>query len=207
MAYNSLTVGLPGNLISGSIEGGASWGSDALQGAIAIPSLPPITFNKWSGTGSQAGLVDLLHFGGDPFSGTLTSTTPGTTDTVDLDLQAAIDLFGTSKSYAEAVLLAVLNYSTTDGDELIIGGDASDPATNPWVAPFAAMTDPTLGRLTVGPAHVDPVTGRTIPGGQLLWSGSLSAFPVSGTSKVLRLFTDAASLPYRVLLAGRSAAS
>lgn len=200
MAYTSVTYSKPANYIAGTLNPGLTSGS---SGSITLDSLQQVELTFWSGSGSQVGLINLLNVK----SGTLTSATPGTTDTVDIDLSAFADDFGASKSFAEVCTLDVLNFSTTDGVNLVIGGASGAAATNPWVAPFADMATPTLGRLRVLPGYVHPANTRNVAGGASLWGGNLASFPVSGTSKVLRLYTASASLAYRVIVTGRDAAS
>jgi hypothetical protein len=203
MAYTGLTATIPANFLQGTLKLGQTWGSAEIPTNLQIPSLPSVQIQFWTGTGSQLGRANLLNFA----SGTLTNVTPGTTDTADIDLAAWDDFLGTSKNFAEVVLLAVLNFATTDGSTLIFGGTSATPATNPWVAIFADMATPNLGRIRIPPGFVHPTNNQTIPGILLISGGNLATFATSGTDKVLRLYTAAASVPYRIVAVGRDAAS
>jgi len=201
MAYRDVSASMPTNFFTALLDPGLTWGGKAIGKPFAIPSLvgPGLTF--YPGTGSKLGKVNLMHFD----SGMLTDSTPGTTDTKDIDLKVILDVLGTSKAYVSLCALLVCNLSTTDGVDLVIGGSAASPATNPWTSPFAAMTTPGNGRLTVPSGYVSPVDGSAVPGILTLWAGNLTAFPVGASNKVLRLYTAAASLPWQIAIVGRDA--
>jgi hypothetical protein len=200
MALTNLSYSMPANFIQASYLPTKAWGSANIGGTVRLPAVAQVDFGLWSGTGSQVGLGDELLLD----SGTLTSTTPGTTDIKDIDLQTALDVSGVAASIDEVVHLCLLVDSTTDAVRLVIEGNA----TNGWTAPFRDMVDPTLGKLSVPAGFVNPTSSASVPGGIVLWGGNLSSMPVTGTNKVLRIRLVAGTTAnYRVILLGRSAAS
>jgi hypothetical protein len=130
--------------------------------------------------------------------GTLTSVTPGTTDTLLFDLTTMLDPAGAASVLAEGVLVAVMNHATTAGYTLEVGAAASNPYTG-----FLGGTTP---KIILPPGHLDPIDGIARPAVFLIASGCLAGVgAVSGASKILKLYTAAASLAYSVIVLGRSA--
>ena len=200
MAYSSISWGLPGNFVSASMEPVLAFGTQSIGASLKIPSMTPPAFTLWDGVVPATGLINLLTVA----SGTLTDVTPGITDTVDIDLKVMADLVGTNQAHAKLASLVVLNFCTTDNKPLVIGGTAASPATNPWTSLFTDMTTPANGRLRVQSGYLN-AAGQTVAGGLILWTGCITAFAVGASNKVLRLYTAGASVPYRVIVAGRDA--
>jgi hypothetical protein len=203
MAYNQATFSIANNFVQASIQAINAWGnSTTISPVFKGPPLKEISYGLWPGSGSQLGAIDRVAFP----AGTLIDDTPGTTDTIDIDLQALTDPTGATVSLAELVALALFNFSTTAGENLILGGTAAAPATNPWTSPFSAMTTPANGRLTIPPGYT--LNGQSFYNPLLIsGGGNLAAHAVGDTNKVIRLYTAAPSLSWGMIVVGRSAAS
>lgn len=200
MSYRVIDCGLVSGFLNGSFLPNQAWGSQNFGGNLSLPTIPAVRYGLWSGTGSQVGKIDapVVDYG------TLTSTTPGTTDLKDIDLQTALGLDNVAASLDEVVLLAILVDSTTDAVRLVL----EPGSANGWEAPFRDMADPTLGKLSIPPGFVDPVGGTNVPGGMVIWGGNLASMEVTASKKVLRVrLVAGTTASYRLVALGRSAAS
>ena len=113
-------------------------------------------------------------------SGTLTATT------LDLDLSGGLNTKVTGAfNFVELTAIIIRNKATGTGANLIVGA-----GSNPIVAPWIAAGD-----------------GAKIgPGGVLVLTSPIDGYAVvAGTGDILRLDSGAATVPYEILLIGRSA--
>lgn len=180
-------------LVSASFSPNVAFGTLSLSQTIDLPILNQ-AINFLNGT--AAGQIDRIGIA----SGTLTNVTPGTTDTVSIDLTSLSDpAGGTFTDTAKLVGILIYNDATAAGSVLTWDGTA----TAALLGPFAGVA---TAKLNVLPGHVDPLDGTGKPGVLLLASGCLAGYPVDSTHKVVKLTSgSAASIPYRVVLLGRSA--
>lgn len=197
--FSELSLTFPDNFLSASAKWTVPWGASTKSYTEALPPIAKADLSLWSGSGSQLGKFNILALAGS----TLTSVTPGTTDTYNLDLQALTDIANESKSAAEVCELIIFNFATADASTLVL----QPHGTNGWTAPWADMGTPADGKLRVPPGFTHPTRGGTVPGHVSLFGGNLAAFAVSGSNKVLKLTTAAATLEWRAVIAGRTAAS
>jgi hypothetical protein len=181
MAYKSVTASIAGSVLSAQLDPGQTFGGRAVGNAYNLPGMP--TSQIYFGAG--IGQINLLC----PITGTLTA---GTTL---IDLTAVLDPYGASKNFARAKVLAILNLATADGANLLVGGAAA----NAWAAPFNGVA---TSKLVIGPGWVDPLNNTSYVGYFLLASANATAYPVTGTSKVLQLDSGASTIPYAVGLLG-----
>lgn len=180
-------------LISASFSPNVSFGTLSLSQTIDLPVInQAINFSDGTGVG-QINRIGIA-------SGTLTNVTPGTTDVVSIDLMSLTDpAGGTFTDQVKLCGLLILNDSTTAGSVLTWDGTV----TNGFIAPLA---DVATAKAIILPGHVDPGSGTARPGFLLMGSGCLAGYAVDGTHKVIKLTSgSAASIPYRVVLLGRTA--
>lgn len=182
MAYKSVTATIRGDLLAGTLDPGLLFGTYAQK---SITSLPSVRSGQMK-FGTGAGNVNLLA----TVTGTLVAST------VNIDLTAVLDPNGTSKNWARVKAIAIYNFSTTDGNKLLVGGAAS----NAWAAPFNGSA---TAILVVPAGWIDSGDGASAyPGVVLIAGANATALATSGTSKVLKLDSGAATIPYGVALVG-----
>lgn len=200
VAISALSLVLPDNFIQGSMSVDTTVGTGTRRANHKVLALPKVQFTLWPGSGSQVGLINVLADTGKA----MTNGTPGTTDVLDVDIQALTDLAGQAKVGEEAVFLAVLNFATADGANIHV----MPHGTNGWTAPFLDMGTPGDGKLRIPPGFVNPA-GVAIPGGLILWGGNLASMPVSSTNKVLsiKLSSGVAAAEVRAIIGARTADS
>lgn len=180
MAYASVTARIPGNLLSVAVDPGITGVSTSQQ----MDPLDALNFTF----GAASGQVNLFAL----WKGTLAASTPQS-----IDLSAINGTDNLAKAFARVVGWLVLNYSTTDGHDLLV--DLS--GTDAWTAPL----DGAAGKIAVKPGFVDPRTGIAVPGFVFLSAGNTSSYAVSGTSHLISLDPGSNSFYARLYAIGRDA--
>lgn len=183
MAYTDAQITIAGNILSGWLNPGISAGSlGTLSTKYPIPNIPGATFALGTGAG-KFNLMTVL-------AATLTAATE------EIDLTTLTDPGGQAINFARIKGYGLFNFSVAGGSSagnLIVGGAAS----NPWAAPFDGTG---TSKLVVGPG---PSSG--VPGGVVHWFGDATGLAVSGTSKVLKLDSGAATVPWVFIPFGNDA--
>jgi hypothetical protein len=186
MAYISLNAKIATELLGITFDPGETAGGLPIPKSLRLPSFAEIPF----ALGTTAGKADLMGIA----QGTLTPTTPGTTDIALVDLKAINDLNNVPQALVKAVAILVLNFSTTG--QLLVGG----AATNALVSPFNGSA---TAKRSIPAGWTDGT--RIYPGGDLIWGGSVAAMAVDAGAKILKLDGGANTVPYLVAVLGRTA--
>ncbi len=114
---------------------------------------------------------------------TISKTANAAADTYTLS--ATTDALNRAVAFTKVRLLVIVNQSTTDGQDLIVG----NAALHPWSAPFNG----------VGTSDIIVKAGGTL----ILLAPLATAFPVtSGVSDQLKIDPGANAVPYQLLIAG-----
>lgn len=137
-----------------------------------------VALQKALGSGTSANQADLVY--ASAAGATISSGTP-----LDVDLNSLTDAFGSSISFVEVCGFVITNDSTTASQTLTVGNAAS----NAWTGWSGGATHTSV----VGPE------------GALFWWSPSDGGAVSGSNKILRIAASAASMPYKLLVVGRSA--
>lgn len=181
MAYSGLTGTIAGKIVAATLTPGTS----ALATTVAFPDFPGGSYKL----GTAAGLANLLGYQ----EGTLTA------GTVNIDLSALLDPYGTSKNWARVRTLMILNKATTSGSILLLDGTVA----NAYAGPFNGIT---TGKVPIHPSVADANGKITNPGLLLMNAPNTNGFgTTSGTSKVLKLDSQSFTIPYVVALLGADA--
>ena len=190
---STATASIGAKLISASFSPNYSFGTASLSQTIDLPIVNQ-AINFLNGTG--VGQINRIGIA----SGTLTNVTPTTTDTVSIDLMSLTDPAGASfTDLTKLCAVLILNDATAAGSKLIWDGTV----TNGFVAP---MEDVATAKIRILPGHVDPISSVNQPGIALFASGCLAGYAVDATHKIIKLYSGSApSIPYRVVLLGRTA--
>lgn len=138
----------------------------------------PVSLQKALGSGTSANQADRVY--ASPAAATISSGTP-----LDVDLNSLTDAFGVAMAFVEVCGFIITNDSVTAGQTLTVG----NATTNAWTG------------WSGGAAHTSIIG----PEGCLFWWSPSDGGAVSGSSKVLRIAASAASMPYKLLVVGRSA--
>jgi hypothetical protein len=143
----------------------ASFNAKVASGYLAGTNLPitPARIQSYFASGTLLDQIDGLS----PMLLTFVASTPQT-----LDLTALTDALGTAITTARVRFVLFKNLATTDGYNLTVGGAGA----NEWNGPLSSG-----GKLTVGPSTASN------DGFALLSAPHTTGYPVSGTSKLLKL--------------------
>jgi hypothetical protein len=164
--------------ITGGLSTFASFTAKATTGyqtGTAIPISPARLFSTFT-AGLAADQLDNLA----PILLTFVASTPQT-----IDLTALSDVLGLAITAARVRFILIRNLSTTDGFNLLVGG----AGTNEWNGPLSSG-----GKLTVGPSSAGN------DGAVLLSAPNTTGYPVSSTSKLLKLDPGANAFQAIVLI-------
>jgi hypothetical protein len=188
---SSVTATIPPAILQAFYNPGVLLGAVGLQGGnVGLPAFAGINISNGAGAAGVCNRAAL-------FSGTLTNTTPGTTDTLLLDLTNLTDFTG--KAFTDLIIpkaLLLFNDGATAGYTLTVQPGATNPFTG-FTGASGAVPVPST-------AFVDPSTGQLVPGCLFLHSFSAAGFgTVSPTVKIVKITSGSAvSLPYRGVVLG-----
>lgn len=190
MAYGDITADVRADWITFALTPGVAFGSQVFGGRINPPSLPGISLTK----GTVAGKFDLVGVA----SGTMTNVTPGTTDTVQIDLKALTDPLGAAvTTMVKCIGMFFFNFAQDDVSILTV----EPAATNPFTSFFSGT-----GGINILPAHQDPSSLSWKYGFGSVGGMNTSGYAVGTTNKGIKLTSGAStSLPWRAIILGRSA--
>jgi hypothetical protein len=183
---------LPANIVQGLLTSATPFGNTTISGGGSnTPLLPGDTYED----GNLAATVKRIGV----FGATLTNATPGTTDTFDLNLASLTDLNG--NVFTDMVKLAGIHWFALTGgaaDKLT----AKQSGANDFLGLSGGLA---VWAIATGPAVLD-AQGVLHCGKSLFDNPSLAAFPITGTTRLIRFFSgSAASLQFAGIAWGRTA--